>query len=392
MKSLLIGALLVLAPVMAQANDSSFEGVGGSPRPTKGENKAIRMVRETVILTAHANDYSTQADFIFSNETGTAQKVTMGFPEGNFGDVNTDKLHKSSGFRGFKTFVDGSPIAASRINLSEMDESGFDTYWVKTVSFAPRQTRRVRVTFSSPYGGTVNWGLTRALSYSFTGKNWRGDVSESVPQQGLWRAVAMANNGKPLAFQAQTSATGATFRKVWKNWQAQDGVVFGLERVLPFWREDVTGADNGSTTLAFVNASHTVRVGAKPAVLESPQGMPTQGFTYNGVFYVSVDHLENKLESWGDEQKPKIKTELKFSPATGFDLRAGKTRIQGQEGDKMVRVNGKLLAVGGPILGVSSSDYESLYVPLAAIAHQLGWKMTMRGERLFTLERGNWKG
>lgn len=395
MKSFFVAAFLALLSLSAQANDSAFEGVGGSALPMRGENTAIRMVREKVVLTARSNDYTTEANFVFSNETGTSQKVTMGFPEDNYGDVDFKRLSSKSGFSGFQTFVDGRRIAASRVQLHDADEGGFVTYWVKTVMFAPHQTRRVRVQFSSPYGGTIDWGLTRAMSYAFTGRNWRGDVGESVlevrvNQPGLWRATAFDNNGKPLPFHVQTSSHRATFTRIWKNWQAQDRVVFGLERTIPFWRRDEESKDY--LNLSLFNAMRTVRIGAKPTYREAFQGFPPHGFTDNGTFYVGVSHLDDKLVEWGETRKPKIDSYLNFSPSTGFDLRAGTTRIQGKEGDKTVRVNGKLLSLDNPILSISNGKMRLLYVPLAPVARALGWKVAFKGERLFTLEPGNWKG
>ncbi|RYX82580.1 hypothetical protein EON83_18590 [bacterium] len=393
MKRILLLGILVFAPLTAQANDSSFEGVGGSWRPTRGENTAIRMVRETVVLTANANDFSTQADFVFSNETSKAQSVSMGFPEGNFGDVAEGGV----GFKGFVTTVDGQRTDVKRTHLKEMDASGFDVYWIKTVSFAPRQTRKVRVQFRSPYGSTTSWGMTKALSYSFTGANWRGNVAESVlevrvPQTGLWRGVGLGSKSSILPFTTKSDKNGATFRRVWKNWNAQETVTFGLERALPFWRKDTNGLDSGELTMKTVLGSQTVRVGDKPNKLEASQGFPTEGFTYNNVFYVGVNYLEYKLDNWGDEQAPKVKVESNFSPLIGFDLRAGKSRLQGREGQSVMRINGKTVALEAPILANTNSGTKMLFVPLAPVARELGWKSALKGERLFTLTRGTWRG
>ena len=136
MKKILLFGVLMWAPLGALGNDSSFEGVGGSMVPTRGENKAIRMVSEVVVLTTGKEEYSTRADFVFANETGRAQKVAMGFPEGNFGDVASAGPLSKSGFIGFTTFVDEKRFAAKRTILKESDANGFDTYWVKTVMFA----------------------------------------------------------------------------------------------------------------------------------------------------------------------------------------------------------------------------------------------------------------
>lgn len=397
MKSFLLFGILASLTLAAYANDSSFEGVGGTVRPTRGENKAIRMKSETVILTAGKNDFSTRVDFVFVNETGRAQSVQMGFPEGNFGDISSDGPMIKSGFKSFATWVDGNRVAAKRTILKEADASGFDTYWLKTVLFAPRQTRRVRVEFRSPYGGNTNWGFTNAMSYAFTGKNWRGDVGESrmevrLTQPGLWRAVATGNDEKVLPFSLRNDANGAIFQRTWKNWEAQENVTFGLERAVPFWRKDIGDNDSGAVTMKTVAATQTVRVGAKPENDLPGEGFPADGFTRDGVLYVGVGHLQNRLESWGYDQKPNFKAKLDFSPTEGFDLRAGKLRLQGREGETTLRVNGKTVELNAPVVASSTGSMRLLYVPLAPIARELGWTVSLRGERLFSLARGAWRG
>ncbi len=396
MKPFLLLGVLALLPFAARANDSSFEGVGGTMRPTKGENQSVRMKSEVVVLTAGKEDFSTRADFVFGNETDQSQTVPMGFPEGNFGDVSAGGPLGRSGFKGFATWVDGNRVVAKRTVLKDADSSGFDTYWLKTVVFAPRQTRRVRVEFRSPYGGNTNWGYTRAMSYAFTGKNWRGKVGESklevrLTQPGLWRAVASGQDEKVLPMSLQSDARGATFRRTWKNWEADESFLFGLERAVPFWRKDTGGNDSGAVTMATVAATQTVRVGPKPKTLESTDGFPADGFSRGGVLYVGVDHLANRLETWGYDEKPRRRVNL-ILPANGFDLSAGKSRLQGREGATTMRVNGSLLELGAPIVAIPRSGTRLFYVPIAPVARKLGWQVALRGERLFTLTRGSWRG
>ncbi|RYX82581.1 DUF4424 domain-containing protein [bacterium] len=394
MKPILVFGILAIAPLAAHANDSSFDGMGGSPHPTRGENSAIRMVRETVVLTANADDFSTQADFVFSNETSKAQNVSMGFPEVNTGEDDETAAAKKTPFIGFATFVDGRQVTAKRTTLDKLDASGFNTYWVKTVPFAPRQTRKIRVQFRSRYGGTTEWGMHRALSYSFTGGNWRGNVAESVlevrvPQNGLWRVASYDSNRNVLPLSLSNAKTGATFRHVWKNWQAQETVFIGLERATPFWRKDMNLHVDNPMVLKTVAATQTVRIGAKPSGLESSQGLPTEAFTYNNTFYVGVSYLVDKLNMW--DANVDIKSDK--AGAGGFDLSTKTTRVQGRIGESTLRINGKSVAAGGPILGLKNPSYGSVtYVPLAPLSKALGWKLTLKGERLFALDRGTWKG
>ena len=389
---------LLASATLARANDSAFDGVGGSARPTRGENKAIRMVRETVVLTASATTYATRADFVFRNDSATAQNVQMGFPEGNSGE---EALAKTS-FIGFRTLVDDAPVAARRTVLKEWDSSGFDVYWVKTVAFKPRQTRRVRVEFASPYGGSTSWGFTRGMVYVFTGGNWRGKVDESalevrVSQPGLWRILARNDKDGTVPFTLTMTApnvkpAGAVLRHVWKNWEAQESVTIGLERAQSFWRLDSGGPDNSDFTLQSVAASQTFRVGARPTTIEKSSGFPPMGLTRNDVFYVEAAHLSDRFGVWGEAQKPPVKSEFRRGGNNSFALISGKTRIDGHIGESSARVNGKTIALGAPILSVPHSDSSFVFLPLAPIAKTLGLRVSFQGERLFRLERGSWRG
>lgn len=392
-RALLLSSLLAVSGVCL-ANDSSFEGVGGSFRPTKGENKAIRMSSERVVLTAYANDFATRADFVFRNETGRAQTVRMGFPEGNFGDVAAAGPLRKSGFKRFATWVDGRKTPAKRIFTSEGDADGFDTYWVKTVSFAPHQTRRVRVELLSPYGGLSSWGFTRALSYSFTGSNWRGNVGESVMevrvvQPGWWRCVASGNEQKILPFSLSQTQNSATFRHVWRNWPAKQNVTFGLERAIPNWKMD-TGSYNSSGTIKTVNATRTVRVGSKAAAFGGAQGFPTDAFTRNGVTYLSVAHLTRNMEQWGEMVEPKIPVKTRFDRKTGFHLSAGTSTMHLRAGARTAQINGKTVRLGRPVLLVRDTEGASMFVPLAPVAKALGLRVSFQGQHLFSLQRGKW--
>ena len=395
-------ALLVCGS-SARANDSAFDGVGSTARLMRGENSAIRMVSEKVVLTAQKNGYTTRADFVFRNDSARALKVPMGFPESNSGEEATPKTQ----FTYFRTAVDGQSVQAKRTVVAQTDANQIDTYWLKTVTFAPHQTRRVRVEFGSPYGGSTSWGFTRAVAYYFTGGNWRGKVAQStleihVDQPGLWRAVARDDKGKAMPFALTMSGQGenqrAVLRRVWKDWEAQQFVTVGLERVPPFWRLDTLGPDNGEFTLQSVAAAQTFRVGDKPDeskidTVEPVMGFPTAGFTRDGTFYVWIGHLTDRLSLWGESLTPKVKVEKTYDAATGFVVRAGKTRLSGKVGQRTMKINGKTVALGAPILSVPSQYQGTMtYLPLAPVASESGLRYSMQGKRLFRLERGKWKG
>jgi hypothetical protein len=221
------------------ANDSAFSGVSGTPKPLKGEHRFIAMQSEKVLICASSSTYDTVVDFVFRNDGG-ATSVQMGFPESSYGDV---AAVKKSTFLSFDTYVDGRKVAAQRIVTSGSDgEGGVEAYWLKTVTFARHQTRRVRVAYRSPMGGNTDWGSHNALVYAFTGKNWKGLVDRSdlevrVAKPGLWITNPRFDY-KPLEMTLESTPKAAIFRKTWRNWQAQGDFLFGLTAAVPFWMMD----------------------------------------------------------------------------------------------------------------------------------------------------------
>ena len=121
--------------------------------------------------------------------------------------------------------------------------------------------------------------MTQALSYAFTGANWRGNVGQSVlevrlTQPGLWRAISFGSERKVLPLSLSNDKKIPTLRRVWKNWNAQQDMTIGLERVTPFWRKDTTGQDSGAFTMKSVMAAQTVRVGPVPKSWKRRRAFP----------------------------------------------------------------------------------------------------------------------
>ncbi|RYX86252.1 hypothetical protein EON83_03245 [bacterium] len=409
MKYFVFISSLVLFPWAAHADYSkladyhAMPGVGGSISPTLGENKAIRLVREFVVLTANSKDYSARADFVLSNTTGQTQTVAISFPEGNYGGENAYLSPPKTGFLSFKAFVNDRSITAKRVLRKDADTSGFNSYWEKNLLFAPHQKISIRYEYSSPYGESVHWGMSRILPYWFMGQNWNGPVDEStlelrVTQPGLWRVVANDDTHNSLAFQVKSLPAEARFRHTWKNRKAQNGIRVGLERVVPLWREDTVGTRLGTdnskeSRIAAALTAQVVRVGPISSDLKEAPSAPhsTAGFTLNGVFYVGESHLSNLISEWAAEQNPRIGSRLVISGLEGFDWYVGKTHIHGKMGENILTINGKTVALGTPIISAPTGGWFALYIPITPLANALGWKVTMQGERLFTLERGNWK-
>ncbi len=382
-------ALPLLLGVPVWANDSAFSGVSGTPKPMRGEHASIAMQSERVVITADARGYSTDVEFTFRND-GAATSVQMGFPETSYGDTPATK---KSAFLRFASTVDGKVAPTKRLITSQGEDS-VEAYWVKTVAFGARQTRRVRVSYRSPWGGNVEWGTHQALIYDFTGKNWRGQVERSdleirVAAPGLWIGLPLFNN-EPLAMPLQSTPTATIFRKTWRNWQAQGNFSFGLTRAVPFWMMDRGALSASMVAPARLKNAVTFRVGAVPEELPQDAENPP-AFIRDGVDYISLAHLANRLRDFGAELKkasghtPEIS--LRWNPKTGIATLVAGTKTQS-------------FALGAAVEGSKARPIflrgqfgPTLYVPVDGVVHSLGLAFKADPKnRAFDLTRGTWTG
>lgn len=378
---------LAASPSLCHANDSAFSGVSGTPKPLRGEHRSIVMQSEKVVVTADDSHYDTVVDFVFRNDGG-ATSVQMGFPESSYGDVSADT---KSTFLSFSTYVDGRKVAARRIVTSGGEGfGGTEAFWLKTVTFAPRQTRRIRVAYRSPMGGDTEWGTHSSLVYDFTGKNWKGKVERSelevhITKPGLWIAYPRFDY-KRLAMKLDVTTNEAVFSKTWRNWEAQGSFLFGLTPTVPFWM-----MDKGITNNQRVLSTTTFRVGPVPKELPSQAEAP-HGFTRDNVTYISLSQLKRCLDGFTYNLEKyrglKVATSLNWNGKTQITtLRAGNKTLSFSP-DKPVVPGGK-----SPILLPDRYGGSTLFVPLDAVARTLGLEYTIdSSKRLFELKRGNWTG
>jgi hypothetical protein len=381
---LLLWPLAAISP--SHANDSAFSGVGGTPKPLRGEHRSIVMQSEKVSIVANDATYDTVVDFIFRND-GRATSVQMGFPESSYGDVSADK---KSTFLSFATYVDGRKVAARRIVTNGGEGmGGTDAFWLKTVTFAPRQTRRIRVAYRSPMGGSVEWGIHKALNYPFTGQNGKGKVERSdleirVSKPGLW--IASPSFGyKPLAMTQETTPQATIFRKTWRNWQAQGEFTFGLTPTVPFWM-----MDRAISKEEVVLHATTFRVGPVPQELPNNAEAP-HGFMRDNVTYISLSHLQRRLDGFSYSLEKyrnlKVKTSLGWNEKSrSATLRAGAKTLTFSPNTPVTP--------GGPRPILLPGTYgNTLFVPLAKVSRDLGLEFSIdSSKRLFDLRRGNWTG
>ena len=410
MKHLFPGALALLLCVgAASANDAAFSGIPGSMTLLQGEHPQIRMESERVVLTARPKNFHTSATFVFVNDSPRAARVTMGYPETNYGDGWEDG-RQGSGFESFSTFVNGQKTAAKRTKLSEKEEAkaGFGAWWLKTVNFAPRERKIVRVETVSPYGGSVNWGFGNSVAYHFTGANWKGNVSRSdlevrVTQPALWSALGNAFIGEKGAYfkpQVEVKNGVATLRKSWRNWPAQAAVYVGLWKSVPFWMEENPAMAVASYGDALANTV-TFRTGGEAGKIHGIATNRPQGFVRNGVPFVSVWHLQNRLSQMADNINEKSPAPVKTSwdkATKSTKFLAGPYELRFGNNSKTMEVwTGNLLASrvtlpAAPILLAHEGGYENtLFVPLEPVAQVLGLRTKIELEkRRFSITRATW--
>jgi hypothetical protein len=340
---------------------------------------------------------------VFKNETPRRVSVVMGFPESSYGDVDTKAAHLKTRFLRFATFVDGVRTPAKRTRQTTPSEGSYDAYWQKTVVFAPNQRRRVRVETRAPYGGSVNWGMNRALEYHFTGGNWRGNVAQSdlevrVSQPGLWTAIMTDDKGA-LPFTLTAKPRLAVLKHSWRNWEAEKHVTVGLERVVPFWLVDADQVKgNDFTAQSFRNAK-TFRIGGQAGNSNqlSGSGAPPQGFVKNGVAYISAFHFEQKLRDLNDARPKNARLTISsrwssnenswrlFAGPHGISVRAGSPKLTSNLGEAL-----RTLQIAPP-LKLGSGQSATLYLPLQDVAKSLGLLASSDVKaRTYTIQKGTW--
>ncbi|HEX8550972.1 MAG TPA: stalk domain-containing protein [Abditibacteriaceae bacterium] len=363
----------------ARANDSAFSAVGGTMKPIKGQHSSVRMESERIVIDAYAKRYETTVDFIFHN-TGKKNVATMGFPEGNYGDV-IDSSKKTSFLR-FATSVDGVPFRAKRVVNRTNSIEDYDAYWVKVVPFAAGQRRRVRVRYASPYGGNTMLGFSRAINYAFTGGNWKDDVKHSdmvvrVHTPGRHLMMTQWYEGEKEGTTLSWNRRGNVFTRRWSNWQAQGSILVGLVPARAGWlvTKDMATDKTSSWARALGKSQEFKVPGRVPAGTMPFSGYPLTGFVQNGVTFVQLAHLDTVISSATfDVDKTNIpgKVGLKWDAATKTrTLVAGKRRLSWREGRKTWTVDGvqKTLPAAPFVLN------DHFYVPAAPVAATLGGKV-----------------
>jgi hypothetical protein len=170
MKSRLLCLVAALSCCSASlANDGWFAATGAA-QPFGKRHPDIRMQAEDIRIEMRELEAIVDVRFTFKNY-GSAQQVTMGFPEAYGGPMKR-------GLENFQSWVDGKQVVTRRkVFSADTEERLWRAVWLKDVSFNARQTRQVRVRYSANYSGDTsgNYSLRYVLR---TGSTWRGSIGE----------------------------------------------------------------------------------------------------------------------------------------------------------------------------------------------------------------------
>lgn len=390
-------AALLFPGATGLANDASFSGIVGTPTLSGGEHRQIRMESERVVLTLRAGgQYETDARFVFVNDSSQKVAVRMGFPEGGQGDFETDIKEVAPAFLRFATFVGGREVKAKRTLIPHSDDDVSDVsdvWWIKTVTFAPRERKNVRVSALSPVGIDNGYSTQmKIMSYDFTGKNWKGLVARSdlevrVPFDGLWSvsAAAWSEDGRaPRYFQPSVEVKDGVgiLRHSWRNWQAQSYVGIQYQRVMPFWM----AARNGSYGYykdALLEKMVTFRVGPNPGAIGALDANAPNGFVRDGVSFVEFGFLEQRAKAMNEN----VAVTSSWDKASGATtLQRGALKLSFTPGQRAMKVrdgDAEARTVelrAAPVL-VRKGERNALFVPLAQSARALGMKIKVEAAR-----------
>ncbi len=377
--SLLFIALLAIAST-AWANDTSVVGIGGTVNRMGGEDTNIRMEQEWVNIDVNEKNYTVTATFKFVNDSDAAQTVEMGFPENGGGDGGSGD---TPGFISFTSKVDNVAVLVERKlpRSKNLDGEGYQAYWVKKVTFQPRQTHWVQVEYLS------NKGLVSAyprnfIIYNFTGGNWKGLVSSSellvtFHNPGMWLVMSHGVDFK--------QKENRLYRK-WENWQAEYvfNVDFAPTKPDILNRTSRSYSEDKQYNYVVKNPGNSGHVEQRP-----------DGLLLNNVAFVELDDLVRELGEKKDDQpikkvvqdwdgKTNIVTlrvddiELTFQPDSDIMKRKSPINVNEVLSVKYIKLLGKVFLLDD---GYKKGE-KLMYVPVADVVKALNGKFEEHLENL----------
>jgi hypothetical protein len=359
----------------AVANDTAVTGVGGTAHRLNREHASVRMVSEHVGITVFPGVYEVTATFVFHND-GPACTVEMGFPESGVGDIDAPAMRRTTGFQGFRTWVDGAPASATR-KTADVQEFTYKAFWVKSVEFAAGQTRTVKVQYRAK-PGSVSLG-SRFVSYRFSGGNWKGKVERSdldiylhLPETCMVSASASASDRKDDLNH---------FHYTWTQWQAETEFQFDYVSTWPEWLK-IAGDTEGVFPLSGPMITLT-NPGRLPALDWLPQGV-----VRHGTAFISIEALWRYLEVHAARPHLDKAITQSWDPATGVGtlrVHAVTLTFKLKSAAMTVEQDGVTSTVTMPAPAFlsrpgSGGQPGQLYVPVAPVVKALGGTVAVDGK------------
>lgn len=369
--------VLSVSPSPTLANDTALIGVSGTATPLEGEHSAIRMVREHVHIDLFATYYDTVVDFEFSNESHRLVSVPMGFPESGYAGTYSNKfqqrLLRKSAFERFSTTVDGKAVTVRR-SLAKLNGGDYSAYWVKMVTFAPQQKRKIQVRYRSPLGSVAIGGMNRLVRYNFTGRNWKGRVAESrltltFREPGNYIIQGTASN-KPITL----TAVGTTLSYTWRDWEAQTRFALTYGSAPEGW----LALDRGKESSVTPGVTGQIQSLTVPGTSSNHYDFLPPFLIRDGILYLSLRqwHMADVFfggtpYSFSGEKRFAIAFDEK---AKSVSLRLKENHFEFQAGSHTVRINGKEETIQGTpfvLAGGFGKGMPTLYVPATPIMQTL---------------------
>jgi len=214
MKGFAIALLALTAG--AWANDGYSVETGAAINFSK--SKSIQMVSENIDIRLGDETSRVHVDFVFKNHGGK-QTVTMAFPDQGY-NSNVPNI------KDFKSWVDGAPTKVAFKNLTVKEDEEYEQkgVWTKRVLFGAGQTRKVRVTYTAPNGGSTlkdadcDYILT-------TGATWFGKIQEARVTVD-WSTVKKLQ--APIIWEVRKRGSDWLSSPVNSNWRVQGKSATGV--------------------------------------------------------------------------------------------------------------------------------------------------------------------
>jgi hypothetical protein len=167
----------ILLSTAAWANDGVFLGSGGDVYPI--ENDQIAMAKETLVIEETGpwrwgvGGWKVTVEYVFENTTDASVRLQFGFPEKcrrEPGDIDDENAFvcDSPGIKDFRAWLDGKPrtVSVKRFRPEKkraLNHRGFGRVHTFEVTFAPKQRRRVKHTYS--VGGYADSAMGAGVEY-----------------------------------------------------------------------------------------------------------------------------------------------------------------------------------------------------------------------------------